>query len=191
MLESAALGYAAGAAHSTNNTTTTSGRPLVHISPQLRRFAFGALAASLCAGTAAAADYTTITLNISVDKPMDVVWKKIGGYCDIAAWLKLTCVYTSGTGDLGTMRRLADRIDEVMVAKTAYSYTYTQPTSTILYHGTLEVVADGKKKSKINYSLFYDQSQMADDAARAKDRENRTKAFTTALENMKKLAEEK
>ncbi len=163
----------------------------MHISPLLRRFALGALAASLCAGTASAADYTTITLNISVDKPMDVVWKKIGGYCDIAAWLKLTCVYTSGTGDLGTMRRLADRIDEVMVAKTAYSYTYTQPTSTILYHGTLEVVADGKKKSKINYSLFYDQSQMADDAARAKDRENRTKAFTTALDNMKKLAEEK
>jgi hypothetical protein len=89
------------------------------------------------------------------------------------------------------MRRLNDRIDEVMVAKTAHSYTYTQPTSTILYHGTLEVVAEGRKKSRINYSLFYDQSQMADDEARTKDRERRTQAFTGALESMKKLAEAK
>jgi hypothetical protein len=149
-----------------------------------------ALALALYASTAAAADYTTITLNIEVNRPADAVWKKIGGYCDISAWLKMTCVYTSGSGDLGSMRRLNDRIDEVMVAKTAYSYTYTQPTSAILYHGTLEVVPAGRKKSRINYSLFYDQSQLADDAAKTKDREQRTKIFTTALESMKKLAEE-
>jgi hypothetical protein len=150
----------------------------------------GAVAATLYASTAAAADYTTITLHIDVDRPVSAVWKKIGGYCDISAWLKMTCVYTSGSGDLGTMRRLNDRIDEVMVAKTAYSYTYTQPTSTILYHGTLEVVPEGKKKSRINYTLFYDQSQLADDAAKTKDREERTRRFTAALESMKKLAEE-
>ena len=89
-----------------------------------------AVAATLYASTAAAADYTTITLHIDVDRAVNVVWKKIGGYCDISAWLKMTCVYTSGSGDLGSMRRLNDRIDEVMVAKTAYSYTYTQPAST-------------------------------------------------------------
>ena len=153
--------------------------------------AAGALAASLFAATASAAEYTTLNLNISVDKPVDVVWKKIGGYCDISAWLKLTCVLTSGSGDLGSVRRLADRIDEVMVAKTAHSYTYTQPASTILYHGTLEVVADGKKKSKILYSLFWDQSPLADAEAKTKDRQQRTERFTTALESMKKLAEEK
>ncbi len=78
-----------------------------------------------------------------------------------------------------------------MVAQTAMSYTYTQPTTTILYHGTLEVVPDGKKKSTINYSLFWDQAPLADDAAKAKDKEQRSKTFTGALENMKKLAEEK
>jgi len=70
-----------------------------------RRLALGALslgALSLGAGSASAADYATINLSISVDKPADVVWKKVGGYCDIAAWLKLTCVYTSGNGDLGS-----------------------------------------------------------------------------------------
>jgi hypothetical protein len=156
-----------------------------------RLFAFGALGVSLFMGTASAADYTTLNLNIDVNRPVDVVWKKVGGYCDISAWLKMTCAYTSGSGDLGSVRRLNDRIDEVMVAKTAHSYTYTQPTSTILYHGTLEVVADGKKKSKINYSLFWDQSPLANDEAKAKDREQRTRLFTAALESMKKLAEEK
>jgi hypothetical protein len=157
----------------------------------LRLLSVGALGLSLGLGAARAADYTTIMLNISVDRPADEVWKKIGGYCDIASWLKMSCTYTSGSGDLGTVRRLADRIDEVMVGKTARSYTYTQPTSTILYHGTLEVVADGKSRSKILYSLFYDQSQLATDEAKAKDREQRTRIFTSALESMKKLAEGK
>lgn len=161
----------------------------MRIRPLYRMIALGVLGAALGTGPVQAADYTTIKLNISVNKPVDAVWKKVGGYCDISVWLKLTCVYTSGSGDLGTMRRLADRIDEVMVAKTAYSYTYTQPASPILYHGTLEVVADGRHRSRINYSLFYDQSQLPDEEARAKDRDQRTKAFTAALESMKKLAE--
>ncbi|MEJ1963330.1 MAG: SRPBCC family protein [Gammaproteobacteria bacterium] len=161
------------------------------VRPLLRLIALGTLGASLFAGTASAAEYATLNLDISVDKPADVVWKKVGGYCAISDWLKLTCVMTSGTGDLGSVRRLADRIDEVMVSQTAHSYTYTQPTSTILYHGKLEVVPDGKKKSKILYSLFWDQAPLADAAAKSKDVEQRRKSFTTALENMKKLSEEK
>ncbi len=160
--------------------------------PLLGGLAFGALASTAFVAMASAADYATLVLHISVDKPAEVVWKKVGGFCDIQAWLKqLTCVYTSGKGELGSVRRLADRIDEVMVAQSAMSYTYTQPTTTILYHGTLEVVPDGKKKSTINYSLFWDQSPLADDAAKAKDKDQRSKTFTGALENMKKLAEEK
>jgi len=154
-----------------------------------RALAASLLGMAVCAGTASAAEYTTIVLNTTVDRPADVVWKKIGGYCDIAAWLSVTCVYTSGTGDLGTMRRLNDRTDEVMVAKTLHSYTYTQPTTTILYHGTLDVQADGPKRSKIVYTLFYDVSPLTTPEARAADREQRTTRFTAALATMKKLAE--
>jgi len=148
-----------------------------------------ALVTALCSGRVLAADYATITLNIGVDRPADAVWKRIGGFCDISAWLKLSCVYTSGSGDLGSVRRLADRIDEVMVAKTSHSYTYTQPTSTILYHGTLAVEARGTDEAQIIYSLFYDEAPLATDAAKAADRTQRTKVFTAALESMKKLAE--
>lgn len=151
--------------------------------------AIGVLATSFGTGTAWAAEYATVNLSIAVDRPADVIWKKVGGYCDISAWLKVTCVMTSGNGELGSIRRLNDRIDEVLVAQTAYSYTYTQPTSTILYHGTLEVVPEGKKTSKIHYSLFWDQAPLADTAAKAQDKERRTKLFTDALDAMKKLAE--
>jgi hypothetical protein len=163
----------------------------MNIRPLHGVLALGALGIALQTGTAAAADYATINLNISVDRSADEVWKKVGGFCDIKDWLKLTCVYTSGAGDLGTVRRLADRIDEVMVAKTAHSYTYTQPTTTELYHGTLQVVADGRHKSRINYSIIYDQAPLPTDEAKAQSRDQRTKRFTAALESMKKLVEGK
>jgi hypothetical protein len=153
--------------------------------------AAGAVVFSSLTGTALAADYATIKLDIAVARPADAVWKKIGGFCDISAWLSVSCVYTSGSGDLGTVRRLADRIDEVMVARTPFSYTYTQPTSTILYHGTLAVESTGPNTSKILYSLFYDQSSLATEEAKTADRNQRTQRFTTALESMKKLAEAK
>ncbi len=138
---------------------------------------------------AVAADYATIVLSVDVARPAGEVWKKVGGFCDIGAWMKLKCVYTSGTGGLGTVRRLADRIDEVMVAETPHSYTYTQPDTKILYHGTLAVESAGPHKSKILYSLFYDQSNLATDEAKAQARQQRTTAFTRALDSMKKLAE--
>ena len=43
--------------------------------------------------------------------------------------------------------------------------------------------------SKIVYTLFFDNSLLADDAAREADRARRVAAFTTALQNMKTLAE--
>ena len=156
--------------------------------------AAGVLGVSLHAGAAAAADYAVVNLSTDVDKPVDVVWKKIGGYCDIAAWLKVQCDYTSGTGDVGTVRHLTIRtngVDEVMVAKTAHSYTYTQPNTTILYHGTLQVVPNGKGHSTLLYTLIWDLSADGSDDAKAKDRDGRTKAFTNALASMKTIAEAK
>jgi len=151
--------------------------------------AFGAAALLLAGSDAWAADYATIVLSVDVARPADAVWKKIGGFCEIGPVLKMTCAYTSGNGDLGTVRHLGGRIDEVMVAQTLHSYTYTQPDSKILYHGTVDVQAEGLDRSKIVYSLFYDQSDLKTEAARAKAREQRTKVFTRALDTMKRIAE--
>ena len=43
--------------------------------------------------------------------------------------------------------------------------------------------------SKIIYTLMYDNSMMADDAAREKDKMNRTATFQRAMTNMKTIAE--
>lgn len=138
---------------------------------------------------AVAADYTTIVLSTVVTQPASQVWKKIGGFCDIGAWLKLKCVYTSGTGGLGTVRQLAGRIDELMVGETPHSYTYTQPANKSLYHGTVDVEPMGPHRSKIVYSIVYDQSRLAPGETPDAYRAQHIKMFTGALNSMKKAAE--
>ncbi|MCR5878543.1 SRPBCC family protein [Phenylobacterium sp. J367] len=148
-------------------------------------------ALSLSAGAAAAAEFTTIPLETVVDAPPEVVWKKVGGWCDIGAWMKTTCVITSGGEEMGSVRRIADRIDELMVAKTAWSYSYSQPKSPIDYHGTVEVRPEGKNKSRLIYTLVYDLGTLPTAEAKAADKERRTKMFTGVLATMKSIAEAK
>jgi polyketide cyclase/dehydrase/lipid transport protein len=155
-------------------------------------FAGAAIAASLLFASAAeAAEYTTILLEKVVDRTPDQTWAKIGPYCAIAQWLKAPCVITAGNGvSVGSNRRLRDTTDEIMVAATPYSYTYTQPATPILYHGTLAVEPlDRGKKTKIVYTLFYDAAPLATPEAKAADRAARTKRFSEALDNMKAMAE--
>ena len=145
------------------------------------------------AGGALAADYTTVKVETTVDRPIEAVWPKVGGFCQIGDWLKrLPCVLTSGTGDLGSVRKLNGTIVEVMVAQTRYSYTYAQPDNKILYHGTLAAEpADGGKKTRLIYSLVYDQEPDGTQEAKDKDRANRVNNWTGALASMKALAEAK
>ena len=83
--------------------------------------------------------------------------------------------------------------EEVLVGKTELSYTYTQTPKEgqpyNLYHGTLEARPVTATTSKLVYTLIFDNSMLADDAAREADRARRLGAFTRALENMKTLAE--
>jgi hypothetical protein len=135
--------------------------------------------------------YTSIPLEIMVNRPAADVWKRIGKYCDIGEWFRIPCTITQGTdGEFGAVRSVAN---EILVGKTELSYTYTQPVRAgrpyDLYHGTLEARPVTATTSKLVYTLVYDNSMMADDAARAADRQRRTTTFTTALQNMKILAE--
>jgi polyketide cyclase/dehydrase/lipid transport protein len=160
--------------------------------PQIRDAVIAAAALTAAAGAARAADYVTIPLEASVDAPADAAWKKIGGYCDIGTWLKTSCVITSGKADdVGAVRRIADRVDEVLVSRTAWSYTYAQPKSPIDYHGTVEIRPDGPKKSTILYTLIYDAAALPAGADKAKDVAGRTAQFTRVINTMKGIAEAK
>src|SRR5579864_6082338 len=137
--------------------------------------------------------YTSIAMEITVDRPAAEVWKRIGKYCDVSEWLQIPagCKITSGTdGEFGAVRTVGA---EEVVGRIGLSYTYAQTpkegTPYNLYHGTLEVRPVTATTSKIVYTLFFDNSMLPDDAARAADRATRTARFTQALRNMKILAE--
>jgi hypothetical protein len=154
--------------------------------------------AAMAAGPAQAApEFTTILLEKVVDRTPDQTWAKIGPYCSIATWLKVTCVVTAGNGaGVGTNRRLNGKTDEIIVAMTPWSYTYAQPMSDvqpespIFYHGTLAVEPlDRGRKTKIVYTLFYDQAPLGTTEAKIANREQRSKRFGDALDAMKAMAE--
>src|SRR5271155_4561899 len=132
-------------------------------------------------------NYVSIPMEIMVNRPAAEVWKRVGKYCDIGEWFQIPCTITSGKdGEVGTVRSIAG---EVLVGRTELSYTYTQTVKAgrpyNLYHGTLEARPLTATTSKLVYTLFFDNSMLADDAARDKDRAQKAALFTQALENMK------
>jgi hypothetical protein len=139
--------------------------------------------------------YVTIPLEIAVNRPAAEVWKRVGKYCDIAEWLRLPCTISAGKdGEMGAVRSLSGgRIKEILVGMTELSYTYTQPVADgrpyNLYHGTVEARPVTATTSKIVYTLVYDNSMLADDAARDRDKMQKAMQFQQAIENMKILAE--
>jgi hypothetical protein len=137
--------------------------------------------------------YLVIPLEIAIDRPAAEVWKRVGKYCDIAEWLQIQagCKMLSGVeGEVGSVRSVAN---EVLVGRTEFSYTYTQPVRAgrpyNLYHGTMEVRPVTAKTSRLYYTLVYDNSMLPDDAAREKDKASRIATFTRAIQNIKTLAE--
>ncbi len=139
--------------------------------------------------------YDSVVMEIDVNRPAAQVWARIGKFCDIGEWFQgLSCVMSSGKdGELGAVRTLNGSIIEILVAKTDLSHTYTQPVRASgfyqLYHGTIEAKPTSATTTKLIYSLFFDNSNLADDAARAADKNNRRTRFMEGLRNMKILAE--
>jgi hypothetical protein len=151
----------------------------------------GQAAPSAATSAVASPTYVSIPLEITVNRPAADVWKRVGKYCDIGEWLRIACTITSGKdGEVGAVRSVAG---EVLVGKTELSYTYTQTVRNgrpyNLYHGTLEARPLTPTTTKLVYTLFFDNSMLADDAARQRDIAMKTTQFNGALENMKILAE--
>ena len=151
-------------------------------------------AASRVSVVVASPTYTSIQMEITVNRPAAEVWKRIGKFCDVGEWLQVPagCKIISGKdGEFGAVRSVGG--GEVLVGRTELSYTYAQPpkegTPYNLYHGTVEARPLTPTTCKLVYTLFFDNSMLPDDAARAADREMRRARFMQALQNMKTLAE--
>lgn len=155
-----------------------------------------ALASTILFAGAAHADpeYTRIDMSIEIDKPAAQVWAAVGDYCAIAQWLNLDCSITSGDGGVGTVRSLAGgRILEILVAQTEFGYGYTQPVREgqfyNLYHGFMEARPIDGSRTRMLYTLVYDVSNLADQAAKDADVARRRATFENALQTMKNIAE--
>lgn len=154
-------------------------------------------AALAVAGSAAisvpaqAGDYVSIVQETDIAVPAATAWGKLKGYCDIGAWLKTTCEITTGKdGELGAVRKIAGRVNEVIVAVTPMSYTYADVDPKIAYHGTVEIRPVDKAKSKLIYTLFFDQSSIPADQQDA-NRTRRATMFAGVMATMKGIAEAK
>ena len=70
--------------------------------------------------------YVSLRMEVTVNRPAAEVWKQFGKYCSVAEWMQTPCTITSGKdGELGAVRTLGG--GEVLVGRTEFSYTYTQP----------------------------------------------------------------
>jgi hypothetical protein len=138
-----------------------------------------------------AADYVRVPMQIGVNVSAATAWKRVGGFCDISAWLFTSCVVTSGDGgEIGAIRRVADRVEELQVARTALSFTYSQPKSPIDYHGTVEVRADGTDRSEIFYTVIYDNDALGANVDRAGYRAGLESTLSQVVKIMKLIAEQ-
>ncbi|GJM14350.1 MAG: hypothetical protein DHS20C12_27530 [Pseudohongiella sp.] len=139
-------------------------------------------------------EYVRIDMEIDIDVSAEEAWAKVGDYCGIDEWMGLKCEITSGEGEMGTVRSLLDgRIIEILTAKTDLSYGYTQPAVEgqfyNLYHGFMEAKPVTDSTSKMIYTLMYDVSNLADQAAKDADVAQRRGMFERALGSIKAYAE--
>ena len=139
------------------------------------------------AGAKPPAEYTSASASGDVAKPIAAVMARTAGYCAIADWAKLSCQITSGRdGELGAVRLIAGRISEVLVAKTATSYTYAAPLAPNSYQGTVEYTAlPGGKATRITYTMFFDLAVQPDQAAKQRETTSRQATAKRFVDGMK------
>ena len=135
-------------------------------------------------------DFVVIVNRAAVDRPLEHVWTRVGGFFDLHLFLDVTCRAISGAGDVGSVRQVGEAVIEAMVSAGRYSYTYAQtegPMSAFTYHGSVACEPNGDG-AEIVYTLVYDQAKIADDR-RASEKSRLTQRFAGAVEAMKRAAE--
>ncbi|MBD3759646.1 SRPBCC family protein [Rhizorhabdus sp.] len=133
----------------------------------------------------------TARAEVTVNKPIDEVWSRVGDFCDIRDWVGTSCDIVYGKeNEIGTVRTTGN---EIIVGKTKYSYTYGQVGSERrpyrLYHGTLEAQPTSATSTKLIYTFLWDDSGAESALAREKTRQQRAAMALGLLTNMKTLAE--
>ena len=136
-------------------------------------------------------DYVVIVNRAVVDRPLEHVWTRVGGFFDLHLFLDATCRAISGAGEVGSVRQIGDAVIEPMVSAGRHSYTYAQtegPMSAFAYHGSVACEPCGTDGAEIVYTLVYDQATIAEDR-RASEKARLSQRFAGVVDAMKRAAE--
>jgi hypothetical protein len=98
-------------------------------------------------------------------------------------------MYLSGSGDVGSVREINGTNIEPMVAENAFSYTCWQSVGNMAAYVVPRDSCGRTGKSRITYTLFYNQAVLASDAQRGSEHERLANRFQDALDSMKAAAE--
>ena len=150
------------------------------------------LATAASAQTPQPADWTTLSFSADLNKGADAAWERVGGndLCAIAKYLDVQgCTPVSGKGELGSVRQItpaggAAPVIENIVSRSKYSYTYAQPFTPIFYHGTMSVEPVSATRSRLVYTLIWNQTAVGDAAAQAAAKASRQQRFQAAVDKM-------
>jgi hypothetical protein len=95
------------------------------------------------AAPAVAAGYYTMRLEIEVETWPNKTWNYLHDFCSGGALFAEQGICIKGVGAVGSIRRLPDGTEQLLVAKGPYSYAYetiTGPMTPADYHVSLQVL---------------------------------------------------
>lgn len=136
-------------------------------------------------------DFKVITCSAEVECSADKTWSVVGSYADAGRFLNVPSKLVAGDGNLGSVRLIGDAVLEVMVGSSRHSYAYAQirgPMAQFAYHGCLSVEEIGSERSKLLYTLVYEQTDM-DGERRTSEAARISARFGGAAAEMKRQAE--
>jgi hypothetical protein len=138
-------------------------------------------------------EFASVVCRIDIERNCVEAWESIGGFADAGRFLDVASkLVLGGTGKIGTVRQVGDRILEVMVGCSDFSYTYAQvvgPMAQFAYHGCVTLSALPPRLCTLTYTIVYDERQM-DSEQRGILKARITKRFQGAVEAMKHRAEQ-
>ncbi len=136
-------------------------------------------------------DLVSVVNEVQVEQDWETTWQRVGDFLAIGELFGLPCSYVTGSGEIGSVRRIGDDIVEPLVGLSSRSYTYSQTEGSMVghhYHGTVAVDPTSEGSCRLTYTLLYDASGLSDEL-REKTPDRLAKRFTGVLEKMKESAE--
>lgn len=161
---------------------------------------------SACATTPAQpVDTLSVSQEVSINAPADVVWAKVSNFGDLGAWhpaVAKTEILEGTNNQDGAVRLLTlqdgGTVKEKLIAydpsKNTYSYQILEGVLPVSgYASTIQVLPVTEKTSKVTWSSNFKRKDLSSHPAKGQDDESAvntiTAVYKAGLDNLKKISE--